>query len=34
MFTLIFMYSLISILGICFLLWMRTPNGRKWLKEL
>lgn len=29
-----FFYLLMCIFGGCFILWMKTPKGKKWLEEL
>lgn len=29
-----FIFLICCIFGACFLLWMKTPNGKKWLENL
>lgn len=32
--NLLFMYVLLCVIGIGILIWMKTPGGKKWLKDL
>ncbi len=32
MIVLIMLYTIVSIIGGCILLWFKTPSGKKWLR--